>query len=191
MAFITDAGGTVISFAEFTDVVQKDQRVLESNNLKIPAESGFADTTEFVEDMLQKSTNRILLKLKSSTWWQGYNAYVGNPISSLSALPNVNPNLIDPGNGQKMQQQFTDLCVYHCFAQYLLPLIADFGNPESEETSKITYYDAKFNDLFQELISIADWYDFDSSGTVESDEKAITYAPSRRSRSRRSIAQVR
>ncbi len=37
MAFITDAGGTVISFAEFTDVVQKDQRVLESNNLKIPA----------------------------------------------------------------------------------------------------------------------------------------------------------
>ena len=108
MAFITDAGGTVISFAEFTDVVQKDQRVLESNNLKIPAESGFADTTEFVEDMLQKSTNRILLKLKSSTWWQGYNAYVGNPISSLSALPNVTPNLRDPGNGQNRQQQFTD-----------------------------------------------------------------------------------
>jgi len=191
MAFITDAGGKVISFAEFTDVVQKDQRVLESNNLKLPAESGFADTTEFVEDMLEKSTNRILLKLKASTWWQGYNSYVGNPISSLNALPNVDPNLIDPGNGQKRRQQFTDLCVYHTFAQYLLPLIADFGNPESEETSKITYYDAKFNDLFQELISIADWYDFDNSGSIEADEKAISYAPTRRSRSRRSIAQVR
>jgi hypothetical protein len=191
MAFLKDSGGIVISFAEFTDLVQKDQRVLESNNLKIPAESGFADTTIFVEDMLEKSTNRILLKLKASTWWQGYNSYVGNPISSLSALPNVNPNLIDPNNGQKRQQQFTDLCVYHTFSQYLLPLIADFGNPESEETSKINYYDAKFNDLFQELISIADWYDFDNSGTVETDEKAISYAPTRRSRSRRTIAQVR
>tara|TARA_R100000329_G_scaffold36232_2_gene34110 strand:- start:613 stop:1188 length:576 start_codon:yes stop_codon:yes gene_type:complete len=191
MAFITDAENNVISFAEFTDVVQKDQRILDSNNLKIPAESGFTDTTEFIEDMLEKSTNRILLKLKASTWWQSYNGYVGNPISSLSALPVVNPNLIDPGNKQKRRQQFTDLCVYHCFSQFLLPLIADFGNPESEETSKITYYDAKFNDLFQELISIADWYDYDASGTVETDEKAISYAPTRRSRSRRTIAQVR
>ena len=123
MAFITDAENNVISFAEFTDVVQKDQRILESNNLKIPAESGFTDTTEFVEDMLEKSTNRILLKLKASTWWQGYNSYVGNHISSLSALPNVNPNLIDPGNKQKRRQQFTYLCVYHCFTQYLLPFL--------------------------------------------------------------------
>ena len=38
---------------------------LDSNNLKIPAESGFTDTTEFIEDMLEKSTNRILLKLKA------------------------------------------------------------------------------------------------------------------------------
>ena len=191
MAFITNASGNVVSFAEFTDVVQKDQRILESNNLKIPAESGFADTTEFIEDMLEKSTDRILLKIKASTWWQAYNAYVGAPISNLNNLPNVNPDLIDPGNLQNRQQQFTDLCVYHTFAQYLLPLIADFGNPESEETSKITYYDAKFNDLFQELISIADWYDYDDSGTVDADEKAVTYAPTRRSRSRRSVTQVR
>ena len=191
MAFITNASGNVVSFAEFTDVVQKDQRILESNNLKIPAESGFADTTEFIEDMLEKSTDRILLKIKASTWWQAYNAYVGAPISNLNNLPNVNPDLIDPGNLQNRQQQFTDLCVYHTFAQYLLPLIADFGNPESEETSKITYYDAKFNDLFQELISIADWYDYDDSGTVDADEKAVTYAPTRRTRSRRRVTQVR
>ena len=35
MAFITDGGGNVISFAEYTDVVQTDQRIFESNNLKI------------------------------------------------------------------------------------------------------------------------------------------------------------
>ena len=64
MAFITDLTGNVISFAEFTDVVQKDQRIFESNNLKIPAESGFANTEDFVENMLQKSTDRILLKMK-------------------------------------------------------------------------------------------------------------------------------
>jgi len=54
MAFITNASGSVISFAEYTDIVQKDQRIFESNNLKIPAESGFLTIQEFVEDMLQK-----------------------------------------------------------------------------------------------------------------------------------------
>ena len=67
MAFITNADGNVISFAEYTDVVQKDQRVFEANELVIPAESGFSDTTDFVEDMLEKGTNRILLKLKASS----------------------------------------------------------------------------------------------------------------------------
>jgi len=191
MAFITDGGGNVLSFAEYTDLLQKDQRLLESNIIKIPAESGFADVTDFLEDICEKSTDRILLKLKASTWWQSYNAYVGNPISNLNALPNVNPNLIDPANKLNRRQQFTDLCVYYAFAQYILPLIADFGNPESEEVSKITYYDAKFNDLFNELIAIADWYDYDNSGTVDADEKAITYARTRRTRSRRSIVQVR
>ena len=191
MAFITDGGGNVLSFAEYTDLLQKDQRLLESNIIKIPAESGFADVTDFLEDICEKSTDRILLKLKASTWWQSYNAYVGNPISNLNALPNVNPNLIDPANKLNRRQQFTDLCVYYAFAQYILPLIADFGNPESEEVSKITYYDAKFNDLFNELIAIADWYDYDASGTVDADEKAITYARTRRTRSRRSIVQVR
>jgi len=191
MAFITDGGGNVLSFAEYTDLLQKDQRLLESNIIKIPAESGFADVTDFLEDICEKSTDRILLKLKASTWWQSYNSYVGNPITNLNALPNVNPNLIDPGNKLNRRQQFTDLCVYYAFAQYILPLIADFGNPESEEVSKITYYDAKFNDLFNELIAIADWYDYDNSGTVDADEKAITYARTRRTRSRRSIVQVR
>ena len=191
MAFITDGGGNVISFAEYTDILQKDQRLLESNIIKIPAESGFADVTDFLEDICEKSTDRILLKLKASTWWQSYNSYVGNPITNLNALPNVNPNLIDPANKLNRRQQFTDLCVYYAFAQYILPLIADFGNPESEEVSKIQYYDAKFNDLFNELIAIADWYDYDASGTVDADEKAITYARTRRTRSRRSIVQVR
>jgi hypothetical protein len=126
MAFIVDGGGNVLSFAEYTDVVQKDQRLLESNVIKIPAESGFADVTEFIEDMLTNSTDRILLKLK-----------------------------------------------------------------ESEEVSKITYYDAKFNSLYNELIAIADWYDYDNDGTIQADEKAITYQRTRRSRSRRSIVQVR
>lgn len=191
MAFITDGSGNVVSFAEYTDVVQKDQRIFEKNNLKIPAESGFGDIPEFVENMLEKSTNRILLKLKASTWWQSYNSYMGNPISNLNAIPNVNANYIDPLNANNRQTAFTELCVYHCMAQYILPLVAEFGNEESPELQKISYYDAKFNDLFNELISIADWYDFDNDGSVEDTEKAISYMQTRRSRSRRSIVQVR
>jgi len=190
MAFLTDGGGNVVSFAEYTDVVQKDQRIFEANNLKIPAESGFVSNEDFVEDMLKKSTQRILLKIKASSWWQQYNYYVGNSFD-LNNRPNVNPSLIDPGNALERRQQFTDMCVYYCFGEYLFPLFAEFGNDESPEVAKITYYNAKFNDIFQELISIADWYDADNSGTVDDSEKAVTMQRTRRTRSRSSVVQVR
>ena len=191
MAFITDGGGNVVSFAEYTDVLQKDQRLLEANEIQVPAESGFVDKTEFIEDMLEKSTSRILLKIKASTWWQAYNNYVGNIINDLNNLPNVNANLIDPSNKLGRQQQFTDMCVYYCLAQYLLPLIADFGNEENSTFQKINYYDAKFTDIYNELISIADWYDYDNSGTVDADEKAVTYFQTRRTRRRSSVVKIR
>ena len=191
MAFITNASGNVISFAEYTDLLQKDQRFLESNQVKIPEESGFTDKTDFLEDMCQKATDRILLKLKASTWWQSYNAYIGTPISDLNVLPNVDPDKIDPGNTLSRRQQFTDLCVYYTFKEYLFPLVAEFGNEESPEVAKIQYYNQKFNDLFNELISIADWYDADGDGTVEDSEKAVSYFRKRRTRSRSSIVQVR
>lgn len=191
MAFITNASGKVISFAEYTDLLQKDQRFLESNQIKIPAESGFTDITDFLEDLCEKSTDRILLKLKASTWWQAYNAFVGTPISNLNVLPNIDPDRIDPGNSQGRRQQFTDMCVYYTFKEYLFPLVAEFGNEDSPEVAKIQYYDAKFNDIFNELISIADWYDADGDGAVQADEKATSYARRRRTRSRSSIVQVR
>ena len=78
MAFLTDGSGNVISFAEYTDIVQKDQRIFESNNLKIPEESGFVSVQDYVENMLERSTRRILLKIKTSAWWSTYNNYVGN-----------------------------------------------------------------------------------------------------------------
>jgi len=191
MAFITDGEGKVISFAEFTDVLQKDQRILEANEIQIPAESGFADVTEFVEDMLEKSTNRILLKIKASTWWQAYNNYVGNQITNLNDLPNVDPSLVDPGNKLGRQQQFVDMTVYYCMSQYLLPLVADFGDEDSSSFQKINYYDAKFTDIYNELISIADWYDYDNSGTVDADEKSVTYFQTRRTRRRASVVKIR
>ena len=191
MAFITDGEGKVISFAEFTDVLQKDQRILEANEIQIPAESGFADVTEFVEDMLEKSTNRILLKIKASTWWQAYNNYVGNQITNLNDLPNVDPSLVDPGNKLGRQQQFVDMTVYYCMSQYLLPLVADFGDEESSSFQKINYYDAKFTDIYNELISIADWYDYDNSGTVDADEKSVTYFQTRRTRRRARVVKIR
>ena len=41
MAFVTDGSGNVTSYAEYTDVLQKDQRLIEANVIKVPAESGF------------------------------------------------------------------------------------------------------------------------------------------------------
>jgi hypothetical protein len=103
MAFIT-VDGSVVSYAEYTDLVQKDQRVLEANELKVPEESGFADVTEFVEDMLQKSTDRINVKIKASSWWFGYQGYVGSSVSNPALLPDFNPDRI-----KTRKQDFTDI----------------------------------------------------------------------------------
>tara|TARA_R110002020_G_scaffold165931_2_gene353741 strand:+ start:1201 stop:1761 length:561 start_codon:yes stop_codon:yes gene_type:complete len=185
MAFVTDGAGNVTSFAEFTDVLQKDQRILEANVIKVPAESGFVDTTDFVEDMLQKSTDRINIKFKASSWYQGYLNYTGQSVSNPALMPDFNPNLI-----LTRKQEFTDLCVFYCCYYYLLPLIGDFSTEDSAEVQKIKYYEDKFQGLFNELIALADWYDADNDGTVEDSEKVWTAQTVRRSRRRSTVVRV-
>lgn len=185
MAFIT-VGGNVTSYAEYTDVLQKDQRLLEANEIVVPAESQFVDVTDFIEDMLTKSTNRINTKIKASEWWRSYLAYTGTTVTDPAQLPDFDADKI-----KSRQQDFTDMTVYYCLKEYLLPLIADFSTEDSAELQKIRYYENKFNDIFSELLALADWYDADGDGTVEAGEKAWSYQPVRRSRRRRSVVRVR
>jgi hypothetical protein len=185
MAFIL-VGGNVVSYAEYTDVLQTDQRLFEANELKIPDESGFPNVTVFIEEMLERATSRINTKIKASAWWKGYLAYTGTTVSNPALLPDFNPNRI-----LSRKQDFTDMCVAYALKEMILPLIADFGNPESPEVQKIKFYDAKFNDLFNELLDMADWYDADGDGTVEDREKAYTFLPTRRSRRRAAVTRVR
>jgi hypothetical protein len=189
MAFIV-SGGNVISFAEYLDVIQRDQRLLEANEITLPADAGYNSVPEYVEQMLIDSTSRILLKIKSTTWWQAYNNYVGKPITNLNSVPNVNPSLIDPGNKLGRRPQFTDMTVYYCLKEYLIPLLAQF-DVDSADIAKINYYDQKFNDLFTELTQMADWYDADNSGTVDAAERAYSYQSTRRTRRTARIVQVR
>ncbi len=185
MAFIS-VGGSVISYAEYTDVVQRDQRLFEANEIRIPEQSNFVDVPDFIEDMLRQSTDRINAKIKASTWWQAYNNYVGNTISSVSQIPDFDPNRI-----LGRQQSFTDMCVYYCLKEFLLPLIADFSTAETAEVQKIRYYEDKFNDLFQETLALADFYDADDDGTINDSEIAYSYRQVRRSRRRNSVVKVR
>ena len=69
------------------------------------------------------------------------------------------------------QQDFTDLCVYVALSEYILPLIADFGNDDSAERKKMGYYSVQAEKLLQELVALGDWYDFDSDGVVEQLER--------------------
>ena len=187
MAFVTDAGGNVTSYAEFTDVLQKDQRLLEANVIKVPAESGFVDSTDFIEDMLSKSTDRINIKFKASSWYQGYLNYTGQSVSRPALMPDFNPNYV-----LSRKQEFTDLAVFYCMYYYLLPLVADFSDEDngSAEVQKIKYYEDKFQGLFNELIALADWYDADGDGTIEASEKVWTAQTVRRSRRRSTVVRV-
>lgn len=185
MAFIT-VGGSVVSYAEALDIRDKDQRIFEANEIdftNVPDNPGSLDN--YIEDLATKTTDRINQKIKVSSKWKDYLSYTGTSFGTINTVPAFNPNRIST-----RQTDFTDLCAYGVLYMYLLPKIADFGNPESAEVQKIQYFEKRFNDLFTELMSDFTWYDADGSGTVADNEKLVTYTPTRRTRSKRSTARV-
>lgn len=156
MSFIIE-NNEVISFAEYSDVASKDQILFDNNE-------GLDD--EYVEDALIRATERILIQIKTTDWWQNlYTKHTGS----------VNRLDIPSPAGSKIiarQNDFTDLCVYSALADYILPSVADFGDDNNAERQKMGYYANRRTELFMELIRAGDWYDFDNDGTVQTDEKA-------------------
>jgi hypothetical protein len=162
MAFVTESG-TVTSFAEFQDVVDKDQRLFLTNE---------SLSDDIIDGHLVRATERILAKLRASAWWKAYYVKRDSSISynTTADIPAVNANRI-----KGRVNDFTDLCVYTALSEFILPGVADFGNEDNAERQKMGYYTQKAETLFGELISAGDWYDFDNDNTVESSEKSPGY----------------
>jgi hypothetical protein len=158
MAFLL-ISNNVLSFAEYEDVQAADQRLFETNE-------GLTET--IIEDALIKATGRILSRLRSSDWWQSY--YVSrSPNSVINTVADV--PALDPNRIESRKQDFTDLCIAVGMSDYILPRIADFGSTDNAEQNKMAYYAQRSEKLFGELIVAGDWYDFDDSGTIASNEK--------------------
>ena len=158
MAFIIE-NNTVISFAEFQDVVDRDQRIFGANE-------GLTD--DVVEGSLIRATERILTQLRSTDWWRSYylNQSTNFSYSSVADIPPLDPNRI-----QDRKEDFTDLCVYVALSDFILPGVADFANDDSAERKKMGYYKQRATELFGELVTAGDWYNFDGTGTISSKEK--------------------
>ena len=185
MAFIL-SGTTVISYAEANDVKDKDQRVFEANEIDFAdAPDAPATLDEYLEDLTTKSTDRISQKIRASAIWRDYLG-MSSAYTSIDEIPNFNPSLI-----RTRKSDFTDMCCYYALKEYILPKVADFGNPESPEVQKIKYYESKFQDLFEELLDMMDWYDFNNDGTVQSGEKQTSFRLTRRTRGRKPVTRVR
>lgn len=159
MAFVEEAG-EITSFAEFQDVVNKDQRLFEANE-------GLSD--DIIETQLIRATERILTRLRSSSWWRAYfvNRNTSVTINTAADIPALDATRIIA-----RQNDFTDLCVYVALSEFILPSIADFGNEDNAERQKMGYYKQKADELFGELVTAGDWYDFDDDGTITTDEKS-------------------
>lgn len=186
MAFIT-SGGTVLAYAEAVDVRDKDQRLFEQNEVNftdVPDAPG--NLSNYIEDLTQKSTARINQKIRASAQWREYLGIAGSGYSDINSIPAFNPNLI-----LSRKSDFTDMCCYYTLKEYLLPKVADFGNPESAEVQKIQYYENKFNDIFNELLAMMDWYDSNADGSVEDTEKRTRFDLTRRTRGRKAVSWVR
>lgn len=152
MAFIITSN-TVLSFAEYQDVVDMDQRLFDENE-------GLSD--EVIEDILIRSTERILSQLKNTYWYRELALSFG---ASPQAIPGLDPNKIIA-----RRNDFTDLCVYYGLYEYILPKIADFGTESNAEVMKIHFYKEKFTSLFDELQMNGDWYDYDNNGSISVSE---------------------
>ena len=161
MSFIISSG-TFISFAEYQDVVDRDSRIFEENEI-------LNDET-LVEELLTRASERLLARIRSSDWWK---EYVFSRDASLNRdtrnVPAVDPLLIIG-----RQADFTDLTVAIALADYLLPKVADFANENSSERQKILFYRERMEALFVELIADGSWYDYDASGTITTTEKQPT-----------------
>ena len=169
MAFINN-GTTVISFAEYQDVVDRDSRLFDTNE---------SLSEDVVEPLLQRATERILTKLRSTSWWHSYYA---RRDTATSFNTSADVPALDPERIKARQNDFTDLCVYTALGEFILPKVADFGTEDNAERQKMGYYTQKSNSLFDELISAGDWYDFDDSGTIASGEKSPGFSNLRRVR---------
>lgn len=158
MAFLLN-GNTMISFAEYQDVIDQDTRLFQSNE---------GLTEDIVEHLLIRSTDRILSLIKGTDWWRDLNvAKSGNPYTySRATLPDVDINKIIA-----RLDDFGDMCVYYALYNYILPKVADFSSEDNAERAKIGYYQAKFQLIFDELINAGDWYDYDGSGAMDNSEK--------------------
>jgi len=159
MAFIRN-GSTVISFAEYQDVVDADQRLFDTNE-------GLSD--DVVEAALIRSTERILSKFRASQWWGSY--YITRD-SSINYNTRADIPALNAAKIKDRYNDFTDLCVASAMAEYILPKVANFATEENEERQKMGYYAQRAEGLFAELVTAGDWYDFDGSGSINSGEKS-------------------
>lgn len=167
MAFIEDTN-TVYSFADYSDVTSKDSRLFDENE-------GLDQTV--VEDLLVRSTERVLSQLRSSDWWYELNQRGGVNMANRRDTPPVDAKSI-----LSRKNDFSDLTVYHALYESILPKVADFGSEDNAERKKIGFYQQKYDSLFMELITAGDWYDFDGDDTVEPDEFQQGYINPRRIR---------
>lgn len=185
MAFIV-VDGSVTSYCEAVDVRDKDQRFFEANEVdftNVPDTPGSLDN--YIEDLAVKTTGRINQKIRLSTRWQEYLGFTNTSYDSISTIPDFNSD-----NIVNRKSDFTDMCAYGVLYMYLLPKLADFGNPESAEVQKIQYFESRFNSLFEELMADFTWYDVSGDGTVSDSEKMVSYKRTRRTRSKRSVVRV-
>ena len=186
MAFQRDAENNVLAFAEAEDIFNLDQRLFEANEISF-AESGTGATTlaEYLDILCQRATDRITTRMQASPEWASYTSSK-NLVDSNSLLPPVNKNLI-LGN----LQDWTDICASYVFKEYLLPKVADFGNPESSEVNKINFYETKSNELFSEKLAVINWYDADADASITSSDEMVNFRKNRRTRGKSYITRVR
>lgn len=170
MAFII-IGGLTTSFCDYDDVILRDQRVIEANEIDA---TPFGSVEALVENFATRATTKILYEIKDTAWWQSYFIGQDGGQTNISTSGLLDVPVPQATKFIARTQDWTDLAVYKTMYEYLLPKVADFSNQDNAEVRKIGFYREKYQDLFRTLIDAGDWYDFSGDGTITNIEKSPT-----------------
>lgn len=170
-----DSAGNVVAWASGEDVRDRDQRLFEINDVDFSWSSqNPGNLTEYLDDICKISATRIHSEISTHPGWLSHQGDA-----------EFQPDLV-----LSRHQDFLDLNVCHALSDYVLPKIADFGNPDSSEVNKITYYEARYNRILESLMGRMDWYDTNQDGVIADTEHTRYFRPSGRTRGLRRVIQV-
>ena len=180
---LPDQTQTPTSFCDHTDVRRYAERFLRQNPINLPREGKTeqelaTDEMQYLNGLCADATKSIVRRIRTDSRWAAFarkhNIPGFPPAFELEKVHTVPDNTTLPPDEATKQRMFdkTDdfnrMAAYFVVSRYLVPIKT--GNAEADPNREGTF-GRYYQELYDDTMSIIDWYDVDESDKVEDDEE--------------------